>query len=186
MEDWEIVVLTTVLSTVFSIMSSIITAKVTTKINYDNDVRKEIREKRAELYFSFYDQVEEVLKKRIYIFDRKYFESLISVKPQIKLLASQKTFEAFRNYYEFVRGQVLSFEKFCNKYNPENDPNRYEICTDDNGEEFEIDHMSPEKIEEFERLKRQYQKEYKPDTDTITAYIEALYQSMREDLGSNI
>ena len=146
MEGWEIVVLTTVLSTVFSIMSSIITAKVTTKINYNNDIRREIREKRAELYFSFYDNVEDVLKNSIYIFDRKYFDSLISIKPQIKLLASQNTFEAFRNYYEFVRSQVHGFEKFCNEHNPENDPYKYKICTGKNGEKLKIDHMSDEKI----------------------------------------
>ena len=91
-----------------------------------------------------------------------------------------------RNYYEFVRYQAHSFKKFCLENNPENDLSRYETYVDENGEEFEIIHISEEDLKQFKWLQEQYQKEQRPDNRSINTYIEKLYQAMRKDLGSNV
>ena len=182
MQAWQ----TTLLSTGLSILTAIITAKVTSWISHRNEVKKWLLEKRAELYFSFYDQIENVLRNPVLIFEREYFDFLICIKPQIKLLASPKTFEAFKNYYEFVRSQAHSFKRFCDVNDPQNDLTRFETYMDENGEEFEVIHIDEEDIKQFEKLQEQYRQEQKPNGYEINTYIENLYQSMREDLGSNI
>ena len=92
MQVWQ----TALLSTGLSFLTAIITTKVTSWLNHRNEVKKWLLEKRAELYFSFYDQIENVLRKPVLVFEKEYFEFLIRIKPQIKLLASPKTFKAFR------------------------------------------------------------------------------------------
>ncbi len=182
MEGWEVVVLTTVLT----LLSLVVTAKITTKISYNNDVRKEIREKRAELYLSFYDDVESILKDKTLVFNREYLDILVSTKPQIKLLSSKATFQAYYEYYEYIRKEIHLFEQFCNENDPLNDSSRYEYCMDEKGNEQEIVHVSEWEIHDFEKLQEKYKRENKPDNKTISAYLEKLYQAMREDLGSNL
>ena len=182
MEGWEIVVLTTALS----IISSLITSKATTRMAYNNDIRKEIREKRTELYFSCYDQVESILKDRRVIFSQDYFNMLIDIKPKIKLLSSKETFQAYYEFYEYVRKEMRQFEKFCEKNDPQNDSSRYEYYTDENGDEQEIVHIYDEDLRTFDRLQEEYKNEHSPDSKIVLGYIEKLYQSMRNDLGSNL
>lgn len=54
MQTWETIFLTALLS----IITAIITTKVTAWSSHKNEVKKWLLEKRAEIYFSFYDQVE--------------------------------------------------------------------------------------------------------------------------------
>ena len=53
MNEWQIVLLTGVMT----IITSIITALITLSITHRNEVKKLVLEKRAELYFEFYDDV---------------------------------------------------------------------------------------------------------------------------------
>lgn len=153
---------------------------------YNNDIRKEIREKRAELYFSCYEQVESILKDKSIIFSQDYFDMLISIKPRIKLLSSKETFQAYYEYYEYVRREIHQFKKFCEENDPQNDASRYEYYTDENGDEQEIVHIYEEDLYTYGKLQQEYKNEHKPDTKTVIAYIDKLYQSMRNDLGSNL
>ena len=60
MEAWQTALLTALLS----VLTAIITTKVTAWSSHKNEVKKWLLEKRAEIYFSFYDQVELALKER--------------------------------------------------------------------------------------------------------------------------
>ena len=51
MNEWQIVLLTGIVT----IITSIITALITLSITHRNEVKKLVLEKRAELYFEFYD-----------------------------------------------------------------------------------------------------------------------------------
>lgn len=57
MNEWQIVLLTGVVT----IVTSIVTALITMSITHRNEVRKLVLEKRAELYFEFYDEAEHLL-----------------------------------------------------------------------------------------------------------------------------
>lgn len=186
MDGFQTAFLTAGISTVLSIISSLITAKVTRKMDYNNDIRKEIRDKRAELYLSFYNQVESVLKDRTLIFSQDYFDMLISIKPKIKLLSSKETFQAYYEFYEYVRNELHQFKKFCEENDPHNDLSRYDYFSDENGNEQETIYICNEDLLAFDRLQEKYKSEHKPDSKTVVAYIETLYQSMRNDLGSNL
>ena len=61
MNELKIVLLTGLLT----ISSSIITALITLKVTHRNEVKKHIWEKRAELYFEFYDEAEKLFYNRI-------------------------------------------------------------------------------------------------------------------------
>ena len=178
MESWEIVLLTAGCS----LVASIVTAIITSLIHYRQDSKKWIRDKRAEVYPEIYAIVEETLNDRAKVFEREYFERLIQIKSKVKLLSSETTFEAFKEYYGFIRSINYDFKKF----NKENDPVQVITECTPNGEEFEEPYASDLELAIFEKKIKQYQKDNRPDSDTMNSYIEPLYQSMRNDLGSDL
>lgn len=182
MQTWETIFLTALLS----IITAIITTKVTAWSSHKNEVKKWLLEKRAEIYFSFYDQVELALKERKKVFDQEYLNSLIALKPQMKLIASKKTFKAFQSYYEFIQATVNEYEKFCAENDPESDLSRFNEVTLDGGEEYEECNITQWDIERFERQEEKYKQDHLPDNNKMSSYIEPLYRAMRKDLGSNI
>lgn len=182
MEAWQTALLTALLS----VLTAIITTKVTAWSSHKNEIKKWILEKRAEIYFSFYDQVELALMDRENVFKQSYLDSLAEWKPKIKLISSKKTFEAFRLYYEFIRNTVVEYRKFCTQNNPEDNPNNFHCITLENGEDRYDCDITDSDMEMFEWQERQYKLEHLPDSDTLISYIEPLYQSMRRDLGSNV
>lgn len=181
MEAWQTALLTASLS----VLTAIITTKVTAWSSHKNTVRKWLLEKRAEIYFSFYERVELVLKEREKVFEQEYLDSLIVLKPQMKLLSSQNTFKAFRAYYEFVQTTSNKYKRFCIENDPQNDPSKVYQVTLDNGEQYEDYNITQRDIDQFEWQTEKYKRDNLPDNNTINSYIEPLYQAMRSDLGSN-
>lgn len=182
MQAWQTALLTASLS----VLTAIITTKVTAWSSHKNEVKKWLLEKRAEIYFSFYDQVELALKERNKVFEQEYLDSLIALKPQMKLLSSIETFATFRSYYEFVQATVNEYKKFCAENDPRGDSSRFYQVTSDNGEEYEECNITQWDIDHFEWQEEKYKQDNLPDNTKINSYIEPLYQAMRNDLGSNI
>lgn len=182
MEAWQTAFLTASLS----VLTAIITTKVTAWSSHKNEVKKWLLEKRAEIYFSFYNQVELVLEERNKVFEQDYLDSLVSVKPQMKLMSSKNTFKAFRSYYEFIQATVNKYKKFCAENDPTGDTSRFYQIILDNGEEYEGCNITQGDIDQFERQKEKYKQDNLPDNNQMNAFIEPLYLAMRNDLGSNI
>ena len=182
MNEWQIVLLTGVVT----IVTSIVTALITLSITHRNEVRKLVLEKRAELYFEFYDEAEHLLHDRFKIYDSNYIGVLLKFKPKMKLLSSAKTVEAFKAFYELIAKHFDEYRSFCNQNDPRNNPDFLEIGIDEDGVEYEICHATDMDISYFESDVEKFKRENIPSIDTIRQRITALYTEMRKDLGSNI
>lgn len=99
-----------ILSAILTLTASSLTAFLTSKITRDNEMRKIIHQKRLELYLEVFEQVELLLKDWKKIFDKEYFEKIASYKSRIKLLASEKTTEEYKKYYEALRTSVNAYK----------------------------------------------------------------------------
>ena len=182
MNEWQIVLLTGVVT----IVTSIVTALITMSITHRNEVRKLVLEKRAELYFEFYDEAEHLLHDRFKIYDSNYIGVLLKFKPKMKLLSSTKTVEAFKAFYELIAKHFDEYRSYCNQNDPRNNPDFLEIGIDEDGVEYEICHATDMDISYFESDVEKFKRENIPSIDTIRQHITALYTEMRKDLGSNI
>lgn len=182
MNEWQIVLLTGVVT----IVTSIVTALITLSITHRNEVRKLVLEKRAELYFEFYDEAEHLLHDRFKIYDSNYIGVLLKFKPKMKLLSSAKTVEAFKAFYEVIAKHFDEYRSYCNQNDPRNNPDFLEIGIDEDGVEYEICHATDMDISYFESDVEKFKRENIPSIDTIRQHITALYTEMRKDLGSNI
>lgn len=182
MNEWQIVLLTGVVT----IVTSIVTALITLSITHRNEVRKLVLEKRAELYFEFYDEAEHLLHDRFKIYDSNYIGVLLKFKPKMKLLSSTKTVEAFKAFYELIAKHFDEYRSYCNQNDPRNNPDFLEIGIDEDGVEYEICHATDMDISYFESDVEKFKRENIPSIDTIRQHITALYTEMRKDLGSNI
>lgn len=174
-------------SVVISTLISAIVSLITIKIQHKNDVKKWILERRAEIYFEYYDQVEKILIDKNTIFDTVYRDSLSKMKPQMKLIASEDTFNAFKKYYEFVCDTIRDFEKYRDANDPAQDLSRLEEIIDDNGERQEQMHITEQDMEIFEFKMKQYKEDKIQEIGLeIENKIKKLYEKMRDDLGSNL
>ena len=182
MNEWQIVLLTGVVT----IVTSIVTALITLSITHRNEVRKLVLEKRAELYFEFYDEAEHLLHDRFKIYDSNYIGVLLKFKSKMKLLSSAKTVEAFKAFYELIAKHFDEYRSYCNQNDPRNNPDFLEIGIDEDGVEYEICHATDMDISYFESDVEKFKRENIPSIDTIRQHITALYTEMRKDLGSNI
>lgn len=181
MNEWQIVLLTGVVT----IITSIITALITLSITHKNEVKKLVLEKRAELYFEFYDEAEHLLHDRLKIYDSSYIGVLLKFKPKMKLLSSAKTVEAFKAFYELITKRYENYRNFCSQNDPRNNPDFLETGIDADGVEYEICHATDMDISYFESDAEKFKKENLPSIETISQHITALYTEMRKDLGSD-
>lgn len=177
---------TIVLTTTLSLLASILTAFLTSRVACENEIRKTIHEKRLELYMSFYEQVELVLKDREIVFDEGYFLKVGEFKAKMTLLASDKTRSAFEDFFWFVRQKWVDYKKYNLSHDPQLDESRYHTEYDENGCEVEWTDISQSEIQAFDDEVRKYKKDNKPSKTAIEEYTERIYQAMRNDLGSNL
>lgn len=124
-----------ILSAILTLTASILTAFLTSKITRDNEMRKIIHQKRLELYLEVFEQVELLLKDWKKIFDKEYFEKIASYKSRMKLLASEKTTQEYKNYYEALRTSVNAYKKFKDDNDPQNN---YVYQQDEDGEWVQV------------------------------------------------
>ena len=172
-----------ILSAILTLTASILTAFLTSKITRDNEMRKIIHQKRLELYLEVFEQVELLLKDWKKIFDKEYFEKIASYKSRMKLLASEKTTQEYKNYYEALRTSVNAYKKFKDDNDPQNS------CVyeqDENGELVQVYSPTTEDYEEYANKIECYEKEQKKKVLLIRENIQKIVDAMRTDLGSNL
>lgn len=174
---------TVILSTILTVAASLLTAFLTSKITRDNEMRKIIHEKRLELYLEVFEQVELPLKDWKNMFDKEYFEKIASYKSRMKLLASEKTTQEYKNYYEALRISVNAYKKFRDDNDPQNS---YVYEQDENGELVQVYSPTTEDYEEYENKIERYEKEQKKKVPLIREDIQKIVDAMRADLGSNL
>lgn len=182
MSEWQIVLLTGVVT----VVTSIVTALITLSITHRNEVKKLVLEKREELYFEFYEEVEQLLQDNQKVYDASYIDILLKFKPKMKLLSSVKTVAAFKSLFEFVTRYRQEYVYFCDKNDPREDPQHIVTEFNEDGVEYEFCAATDMEIAIFEEYAEKYMKENAPSVDTINHYITALYTEMRNDLGSNM
>ena len=182
MAEWQIVILTSVLS----VGSAILSAYVNSALSSKREPKKAIHEKRTQIYLDFYEQIDGITTDRELIFSDEYVQRLIEFKPKMKLISSKQTSQKYKEYFLFVYKMQKDYIQYCNKNDPQFDLSRREIEIDENGEQYESWRIFDEDISYFEQLKRSYRSENKPTSKMLDQYLVPLYETMREDLGSNI
>lgn len=174
---------TVILSTILTVAASLLTAFLTSKITRDNEMRKIIHEKRLELYLEVFEQVELPLKDWKNMLDKEYFEKIASYKSKMKLLASEKTTQEYKNYYEALRTSVNAYKKFKDDNDPQNN---YVYQQDEDGEWVQVCSPTVEDYEEYANKIDCYEKEQKKNIPLMKEYIQKIVDAMRTDLGSNL
>lgn len=172
---------TTIIS---SVAVAIITARITTRGARENEMRKRIHEKRLDIYLEFHDVLEKMLLNRDVIFEREYYDEMVSFKPQIKLLASNDVVEQYRNLFECVKAAVNGYEKFKKEHDPEFDLKR--IMYDEEGNQVGYDEPTAEEYEAYEGALNRYKSEKRLSKEETQKLTGDLYEAMRDDLGSNL
>ena len=173
-----------ILSAILTLTASILTAFLTSKITRDNEMRKIIHQKRLELYLEVFEQVELLLKDWKKIFDKEYFEKIASYKSRMKLLASKKTTEEYKKYYEVLRTSVNEYKKFKDDNDPDRAEDMYE--EDEDGTIYQIYYPTDEDYSEYRYKIDCYEKEQKKRMPLMREYIQKIVDAMRTDLGSNL
>lgn len=173
-----------ILSAILTLTASILTAFLTSKITRDNEMRKIIHQKRLELYLEVLEQVELLLKDWKKIFDKEYFEKIASYKSRMKLLASEKTTEEYKKYYEVLRTAVNEYKKFKDDNDPDWAEDMYE--EDEDGTIYQIYYPTDEDYSEYRYKIDCYEKEQKKRMPLMREYIQKIVDAMRTDLGSNL
>lgn len=174
---------TVILSAILTVAASLLTAFLTSKITRDNEMRKIIHEKRLELYLEVFEQVELPLKDWKNMLDKEYFEKIASYKSKMKLLASEKTTQEYKNYYEALRTSVNAYKKFKDDNDPQNN---YVYQQDEDGEWVQVCSPTVEDYEEYANKIDCYEKEQKKNIPLMKEYIQKIVDAMRTDLGSNL
>lgn len=173
-----------ILSAILTLTASILTAFLTSKITRDNEMRKIIHQKRLELYLEVFEQVELLLKDWKKIFDKEYFEKIALYKSRMKLLASEKTTEEYKKYYEVLRTSVNEYKKFKDDNDPDRAEDMYE--EDEDGTLYQIYYPTDEDYSEYRYKIDCYEKEQKKRMPLMREYIQKIVDAMRTDLGSNL
>lgn len=169
MDQWEVVVMSGLLSLIISITTAWITATIARR----NDVRKLILEERSKQYFEIFPLIDELISNIHKVYDEEYIQAFISQKAKMKLLASQKTFQAYSVIFQMVIDAYNAYDIYCGYHQ-----NEERSCFDD---------------ESYMRVKAnltlpemEFKKYYLPDRNMVKEKIQNLYMQMRNDLGSNV
>lgn len=174
MDNWKIVLLSGIISFVVALM--------TTKATHKNDVMKLVHEKRTTLYIEFYGKIEDLLLDHELVFDDDYYNTLVTYKPQMKLMSSDNTFSALKDFFNFVHDYYWRYGRYREQNSPYNDDRN--LSYDDDGEPYYF--VSDEEEHEYGLMCKNYCEEHAPTTDEINSKLVPLYESMRKDLGSTL
>ena len=156
-----------------TLTSGVIASLITLAVTHRNDVKKFVLEQRAELYCRLFNVVDRLINQPQLAFNKQYMEELIGYKAGMKLLASKKTFPLFAELFETVIEPYNSYDVYCG-YHEGEDINNFDGETYA-GIKNDLD-LSPE----------EFISKYIPDREVVDSCIRALYESMRDDLGSNL
>lgn len=174
-----------ILTVVGSLGSAIVGGIIGAQTSRNNETRKIIRERRMELYFEFYSEIEVLINDRQTIFSTAYFNMLVKYKPKMKLLSSPETYNALERFYNYVRDVYYDYQHFLWKTDPANDPAFTVTVYDEDGQPLEETFPPEEELEIFEAKIEKYKKEHVPTLKKINETFLPLYNSMRKDIGTD-
>lgn len=153
-----------------------------------NNVSKD--NKISDIRFSLYDECYKILEQNIMnnniIFKREYIDSIIRIKPNMKLFASNSVLQAFRTYYDWAIDTYTAYLNFCTENDP-TDKVHTELVLLENGEyyEDEIADFNDHDLEHYELLCKQYIIDNNVDFKIVKSKIQNILNAMRSDLGND-
>ncbi len=159
-----------------SLMVAVVTAFVTDRLNRRTEEKRSLHEKRAELYSTVYPEAERFLNDQYLAFDVEFYNLIVSYHAKMKLLASPKTYNAFRDFGSLLHEKVFSFRE----YYKQNKSHNSSMQTSKN---FGFDCITDNFDVTFTDEIKQYLKSNLPSHDEAKTLVAALFNAMQADLG---
>lgn len=181
MEFW----LSIIIPSGISIIGFCVTIYMNNK-QFKNAKKERIAEKQRELYLKCYKQIEPIINSPNLIFDFSYYQNIVSLKPEMKLFASNSTLRSFKDYLQFVYVTYEEYRSFYQEHDPFADKNNIEMTNNtETGEECEIYHVNEVEGTNFRLLIEKYCEEHCPNSTNIGKKIKKLLNAMRKDLSND-
>lgn len=108
----------------------------------------------------------------------------MSHKAIIKLAASNAVIGAYSDYMRFVFDVACPAWKWISESHPESCKDNFEYVYDEDGNEYEIAHITEDMLKSFDAEYEKYKKEHVPEAKEITSKVDSLLNAMRADLGN--
>ena len=143
--------------------------------------KDKINESRINLYIQCYAILEQNIADPKIVFESEYIKSLMKIKADMKVIASNSVIQAFKSYYLWV----LSFYEEYNSFCKEKDPGVFYTETTPEGEEYEIAAFNETDIAHFELLTKKYIEENNIENRDLRSKIQRILDAMRRDLGND-
>lgn len=173
-----------IIPSLVSIIGFIVTIFTTNK-QFTNRKKEQIIEKQSKLYLNCYKEIEKIITSPESIFTENYYESILLFKPEMKLIASNSTLSAYKNYLKFVYEYLEKYDTFYQQNNPASDDRNIEvIINEDTGERDELSHLTEQDFLQFESRLKDFKRKYCPNILDIQKHLSLLLRSMRKDLSN--
>ena len=143
---------------------------------------EKINERRESLYAECYEILERNIMNNNAVFDHKYVEELIRMKPKMKLIASNNVLQTYKMYYEWVIEIYKNYTNYCKEKDP---TNKYHTVTEPDGTVYEIPDFTEFDLEYYDLLTNKYIEDRSIDTRTVRSKIQDILNAMRRDLGND-
>lgn len=172
------------ITSIITVVIAIITAWITGKFTFKSDIKKYLHSKREEIYISLFELLDQLISDQTLIYDDEFKSSLIKFKPRLKLIASKSVIRHFEILYKLFMRYQVELEQFKVNEDPVNKPYAIEQKQDEDGEIYEICHVTEDefnlydyKVDEFQNVKIEQAQEF-------IDYINSLANQMCIDIGN--
>lgn len=172
-----------IVPSVISIVGFIVTYLSMCK-QFKDSIKQQLTEEQRKVYLDTYIDVEKIVTTNEIIFEPKYYEELVSHKAKIKLAASNTVICAYSDYMRFVFYVAFPAWKWISESHPESCKDNFECVYDEDGNEYEIAHITEAMLKSFDADYEKYKKEHIPKVKEITSKVDSLLNAMRADLGN--
>lgn len=142
-----------------------------------------IFDNKIEFYLDFIKESEQINDNWFAAFDTNYYEKLKIYKPEFKLFASEKIVKDYKTLLEKIYNLQKEYECFCEKNNPTKDEKNSMTYYEDD-EEREVNDITEEKLQSFEREKYEYKMNNYNSVQEILLMLKNLWNDMRSDIGN--
>lgn len=180
------ITLAEILTILVSIVTTIVGAKyniIKTERKFKNVRDNKIFDKKIEFYLDFIKESEQINDNWFAAFDTNYYEKLKIYKPEFKLFASGKIIKDYKMLLEKTYYLQKKYECFCEKNDPVRDKENFMTYYEDD-EEREVNSITEEKLQSFEREKYEYKTNNYNSVQEILLMLKNLWNDMRSDIGN--
>jgi hypothetical protein len=95
-----------IISSAISIIGFCVTIYTTCK-QFKNSKKERIIERQSKLYLECYNKIEPIINSPQFVFDYHYYESIALFKAEMKLVASNETLRAYKEYWTGIFQKLL-------------------------------------------------------------------------------